>query len=402
MCKKEASDMEKRVYLAVGAFLFIIVSLVMLTADEGDFKPAFESFDRDCPVCVWSNKDGRSADKPAEKFKGVFKEGEKCPFCNGAGRITEKIDWKNGYYLVYGCGFDTLSGKTDAQKAKAKAMAKEAARTEALGNAVELASRLNYINLKNLKVADYTSRIRAVVEGAQPNFIKEVVNDDVVFYVVELKVPLWGVKSISAELFDEFQRKFAETKKVKISQTPPRKETDVDITIVIDARAYKNALKPHLFPTVTDKEGRLVYDITRPAKEYVLKEGMVKYVILSNNDEDFNSLKERLENQSTLPTTNDAHYISGDEEKQPSPPEQPQQPTESKKKKKKIVINADEKKLEDATVVVSQDDAKRMEEADKQADSMKKGEVVIIVDSRVAGKEGKLPTLEEVLLASTK
>ncbi|MCX7703354.1 MAG: hypothetical protein N2234_04545 [Planctomycetota bacterium] len=177
-------------------------------------------------------------------------------------------------------------------------------------------------------------------------------------------------------------------------------KTDVDITIVIDARAYKNALKPHLFPSVTDKEGRLVYGITSVAKEYCFKQGMVKYVILSNNEEEFEKLKDRLEKQSVLPASDDAHYISGgDEEKQPSG----EQPQPEKKKKKKIVVPADEKKFEDATVVVSQEDAKRMEEADKEADSMKKGEVIIIVDSRVAGKEGRrLPTLEEVLLASNK
>lgn len=377
--------------ISISVFALITLGLAILADDE--FKHTTEEFSRDCPVCKWSFKQKRSADIPSKRFEGVFKKGEKCPFCKGAGRIVEKIDWTDGFYIAYGVGISF-----DKNHTHAKVKAIQAARRRAAANALKLATRIHFINLKQLRVANYTQKIEGIIKEAEYKTVKEPTNTTPVLAVVSVKVPLWGVKSLSAALFDDLQHRFAKLKKLKIIRIPPKKTTDVEITIIIDARTYKNAIKRSLFPTIRDKEGEYVYDITRVLKEYAVKKGMVKYVILSDNEEDFNHLKERLEKESRLPDEGENYriskgwcYISNDgdegEEKKPR----------KKKKKKRIVIKADENKFDDATVVISKEDAKKMKETDKEADSMKKGNVIIIVDSRVAGKEGRLHKLEKLL-----
>ena len=377
------------------SFITLVLCLPIF-GDEG-FKPVVERFSRDCPVCKWSFKEKRSADIPSKRFEGVFKKGEKCPFCNGSGRIEERIDWKDGFYLAYGVGISS-----DKNRALAKVKATSSARKKAAANALKLASRIHFINLEKLRIADYTERIEGVIKEAEYKTIK-VTDTTPVLAVVSVKVPLWGLKSISAALFDDLQRKFAELKKLKVAQTEPKEVSDSEVTIIIDARTYKDALKRELFPTVKDENGNHIYDITRVSKKFAIKSGMVRYVVLADNEEEFEDLKERLEKESALDSPDerfcsleDGWLISndegGDEEQGDERPKK-----KKKKKKKRIVVKADEKKFDDATVVVSKEDADKMKEADEEADAMKKGNVIVIVDSRVAGKEGRLPRLDTVL-----
>ena len=72
------------------------------------FKPAIEVIDVDCPNCGWNTVELRSNGVPSGSPVVPFKKGETCPICSGRGRLTARVNWQEGHYLVEGFGAGIL------------------------------------------------------------------------------------------------------------------------------------------------------------------------------------------------------------------------------------------------------------------------------------------------------
>jgi len=400
------------------AAILISTAVVWLAAQEkpgGElFRPAVEKIDRDCPVCNWKGT------APVKRFEGLFKRGDKCPICGGAARLVETIDWKEGRYEALGVGTGA-----DANAAVAKLKARRSARDGSLVGVMALATRMSKA-LGLAKVPDFSLELKGLIKEAKTELVREGVGADggTRWALVRTRVPLWGARSVTAALYDRMLNGFMKARGVEAAASaPPRVERET--VVIIDARALKRAVRLSLFPEVKTRAGRSVYDISKVYKEYALKHGAVRYVILADNALDFDELKKRIEREdsdgdgdggSRLVPPGPGRAVpcgagdggppaadDGDGKKNDGDGDRKRK----KRKRRRLIVKVDragagevtpEEEKKGAPVEVSEEDARKMEEADKKDGALKKGNVIIIVD-RIAGQEGRLPTLGETLCA---
>ena len=394
---------------AAVALCFLCGVLVAQEAQEEEeiYMPrgvqnALQVFERDCPVCGWNPFKKRSSNKPAKGFEGAFKAGDTCPCCAGSGKIRETIDWAGGYVEAYGVGIpEERSGIKDAKLRKAQdlLMARRAAELRATRNAVRLLAnaRLNRTALADTPT--YRQTIDAVVKGAEHSGVKSGADADLPYYVARVKVPLWGVKGLSASLWAAYSRAYGARKHA----AAPRADLDEEYVIIIDARGAE--CPPHMFPRIVTEGGTVVYDITMVNKDVAQTSGMARFGYLKENipfeklDESFKEarLPDFWDEGSTYAAVMDGDddEPAGDEEKKP-------RKKRRKRKKINLVIKGEKASDKDASVVVSEADAKKIKNADKDTDSLKGGKVIVLTDSRVAGKEGRVIIYRRTRLACRK
>ncbi len=371
---------------------------------ENDFympkgvKPAVQEFVRDCPLCGWNPLKKRSNDKPAKRFTGAFKAGETCPFCGGKGKITESINWARGYAEAYGVGApEERSTIEDPKRRKAfeALQAKSGGQRVALRNAVKLLANLKLDGKTAANAANYVQKIEATVKGFETLKVKQSSDSDLPYYIAKVRVPLWGVKGLTTSLWETYSKSYG----AKKHAAAPRSDLDEEYVIVIDARG--TGCEPHLFPRVVTGSGDVVYDVASVNKDAAQKEGMARFGNL-DKDVPFEKLQESLK-ESALHETGHYAYWDEDEGTIVFDDDDDDKPRKRRKRKKiNIVVKGKKSENKDASVEVAEADAKKMKEADEKTDSLKGAKVIILTDSRVAGKEGRLPRRDGTHLACKK
>jgi hypothetical protein len=310
-------------------------------------KPVVEKIERDCPVCGWNARQKRSNDKPVKAFEGVFAPGTTCPLCKGKGKVVEEIDWAGGYYIAYGIGIPEERVKVaDSKKRFAQEilLAKRAAQVEAARNALALAAKVRVHGRRHLDSPDFAEHITAQIRGVEYEDIECDTEAALPYVISKAKIPLWGVKGLTVRIFARYRDDYARGRNIGKRAEAPRKDRKEEVEIFIDARG-KNC-RPEIFPTVVDEKGNRVYDVASVCEEVALERGI-------------------------------AHFYSteGEESLVEIAQEKPEKET------KTLVVIAKEKgSFSEATVVVSEEDAKKMREADENSDSLKAGRVTIIID----------------------
>jgi len=347
----------KQIILIIAA-LFAAVAVCLWSGAAGQeeapkgLKPAIEKIERDCPVCGWNTKEKRSNDKPVKAFEGVFAPGTTCPLCKGKGKVVEEIDWARGYYIAYGIGIPEERAKvTDLKKKFAQEilLAKRAAHIEAARNATALAAKVRVHNKKFLAAPDFTEHLSAQIKGVEYEDTECAAEAVLPYVISKAKVPLWGVKALTVRIFARYRDNYSRANNIEKRAEVPRKNLREEVTIFIDARGKK--CNPELFPRIVDQKGSRVYDVASVCEEVALERGI-------------------------------AHFYSVESEK--SLEEIAQEEPEGKAKA--LIIKAKEKdSTSDASLVVSEEDAKKMREADESSDSMKAGRVIIITDQSHLG-----------------
>ncbi len=368
---------------------------------------AQQTFQRDCPMCGWNPFKKRSSNKPAKGFEGAFKPGDTCPCCAGRGKMTDTIDWAGGFVVAYGVGIPkerSDAKEADRRKAQDFLMAKRAAQLRATRRAVELLADVRLNRAGKADSPTYKKSIEAFVKGAEHAEFKSGRDADMPYYIDKVKVPLWGVKGLSASLWAAYSKAYG----ARGHAAAPRPELEEEYIIVIDARGAE--CPPHLFPRVVTEGGTVVYDITLVNKETAQRNGMARFGYLKE-DIPFEKLEETLK-EAFLGATGSyafwddgetyAAFLDGDDDKPAEKPEDKPKKKRRKRKKIRVVKGKKAQDKKDASVVVSEADAKKMKDADKETDSLKGGKVIILTDSRVAGKEGRIIIFGPTRLACRK
>ncbi len=373
-------------WFVVGIIGFMGILLFAQQQQAPKTKPLLQKVDLgDCVACTYNIRKHKSADKPAKRFDGLFAAGNKCPLCQGAGRLYGYINWKEKFFEAFGIGVSVAK-----REVVAKLRAREAARKKAAANALLLAAKIRLTALKDdVKVPNYTRIVEGVVQNADYKVVREGPGADKQkiswWAVVRVRVPLAGVKGLSGAVYKAVRQAYYKRLGLSVKELQGRK-WDGETVVVVDARKVPaEQLRPALFPTLVGAGGNRIYDVGMLAEEAGKKNGGAEYVILEDEELSFDELKKRLgaagEAGSSLFFPN-PNYISNGEDETPPPKKR-------KKKRKYVVVKAD-KGAENATAEVSAEDAKKLVETEKKTGALSNGKVIIIVNSRVAMKEGRL------------
>jgi hypothetical protein len=373
-----------------------------------------ETYERDCPMCGWNWKKKCSNDKPFSgkildpetgestynpdrDFTGTFEPGTKCPMCNGKGKVVERIDWAEGAVLTVGVGIGqqlTPKGTEDKSIARQRLLAKLAANRRALNNALKILSGIRLADNK-APARNFIAHINAVVKGHESEELKKSNGINRVYYIARMKVPLWGVKGLTAGLIGEYRKSYKIKYGLKmIEKVKIKKETDTDTYIVLDMRGTKH--KPVLLPRIEKEDGTVLVDVTTVHEDSVKENGMCKYFV-EEEGKSFEEIKKDLE-QSLIPKTGKKKIrfayvrpIGPGTLCCAMPGPLAAQPKRKRRKLRKLVFKAKgDDTGKNAKIVVSAEDAKKIAEADGEDDAVKKGNIIVITDTRIAGKEGFL------------
>jgi hypothetical protein len=385
--------------------------LIAFAGDDGEkpglaldkLDPMEQSFEQDCPACGWSLKTSGSNDKPAEGFEGVFEPGTQCPFCKGAGKLFDRIDWKKGTIIAIGVA--TAETKTPADGdnaafAQEKLMAQRGAKAVALRNAAAYVMQVRLYGGKPMPKS-FERKLTAFVNNFELFKMTTADAGKKPAAMAVVVVPLWGVKSVSGEVYDSERKRFLKA----VGQAPADEDKavaeesfDEETVIVVDMRGGE--FPPHLFPQVVDDNGGRVYDMTFVSRKNVVEQGMAEYVYMKKDEKSFEELKSGLESGSLIIRQNSGMLASiepacplvyAEDADSPAAPDNSggvkkaggAEQKQSGKKKKIIVVRGTAKNSADSKkAVVSKEDAQKMEAAEKSGGAKTRGKVVFINDSR--------------------
>jgi len=207
--------------------VLILGSALPLQAEQPSlhrhFKPAIEEIDVDCPNCGWNTVELRSNGIPSRNAVVPFKQGETCPVCGGRGRLTSRIDWQHGYFLVEGFGVppedlvrEYVETRSRRLLARMRIQAMRAAQLDCYRNAVRLASqvRLDGDRFLGDMAQELRGRVRMWEEVGDGEWIEK--NVSFPFFKKLLKVPIWGAEGVVGVFYNtqiEKLRKKIEKKK---------------------------------------------------------------------------------------------------------------------------------------------------------------------------------------------
>jgi hypothetical protein len=288
------------------------------------------------------------------------------------------VDWTEGFIVAAGHG----EGRgTDQQS---ELLAQRAAELDAAANALAIALGIAVDDTTRAgAVRNGRVRLEGVIKGHQVIDVQWMPQRSPPECRVTLQVPLWGVKGV-ASVFEEDQRH-----QVSRRNTPRlalvTEQVDVaDAVLVIDARG--TGLESCLFPVVLSDDGAVLYDVST-ARTRSAGGPVVRYV---ESQASFEALKASLESPLA------ARLVSyGADEPNVRPTTQPPPPTsqpadESRRRRRRQVVQAVAATGHQNTqIVLTQEDATKLRRDPEAASLLRKGEVVVVVDSAAAGIEAR-------------
>lgn len=301
------------------------------------------------------------------------------------------IDWAEGFILAEGKGI------AESRDEQGQLMAQRAATVDASRNALAIALGVPLDGKALVEGAgDARVRIQGVIRGHQVKDSEWFPNETPPRARVVLRVPFWGAKGV-ATVFYEKQRSAAARRANRLSLIA--EEVDVsEAVLIIDARGRKTA--PCLFPVVTDEQGRVVYDVSRIARDGRDRGPVVRYVESRLTFQELSALFEEPTLQPRL-----ASHQPGDP---PPPASAAGKPTSlpttqpgakdapGKRQRRRIVVKAADAGAASGTqIVLTAEDAEALRQTPEGASLLRSGRVVVVVDSAAAGIEGRGPAAED-------
>ena len=163
-----------------------------------------------------------------------------------------KVDWASGRLLVEGIG---KSRGTNEHQQK---MAERAATVVAARNALALAAGIQINRYGRFSdVRDGTVQIEGMLKGHLAVNVMWDPTANPPSCTITLSVPLWGIKGLSATVFEEEWQRARSSAHFPIVDSQGTATSD-DECILIDCRGTH--IEPCLFPIIINSDGRVLYD----------------------------------------------------------------------------------------------------------------------------------------------
>lgn len=224
---------------------------------------------------------------------------------------------------------------------------------------------------------------------------------------VELRVPLWGVKSV-ASLYANTLR--AQPRRRTAPRRPiPAGRADIsDFVLVLDARGLE--LNPCLFPCLVEDSGRVIYDVYAAEPQMAAREALFRFVESGDPYEVIGTrLRARLGWRVLFARlrsdpAQEAHRLGGPPEattKPGAPPTTRPAPETRRRAKRRLLLQGiDVSGPGQTQLVLTREDVDRLYESPEGVSALRNAQVLVVVDAAAAGTEGRLRSLPHDALAA--
>ena len=303
-----------------------------------------------------------------------------------------KIDWFNGFVEAEGIGFPWPPEMKHpaAVPGQQKAMAARAAQTDALRNVLAMLQGINLngrVTVEGHAFKEGVVELEGFIRGHEWVSEKWFKEKDVHYCKCAVRVPLWGVESLTARVYDTGLQGFnASAKPLPESAADAMENFTPEDYIVVDTRGLKT--EPVLFPFFTDDKGKVIYSVSNVSRKTCVKGGLVRYAVV----------EERSSGQwsSTSPRRDVFRLLLAQAQAQETRPAQ-SAPVEKKVKPRLVVKAAGGSP---GKVVLGREAAEKLAADPRSKELLNAGRVIVITDSRVAGIEGFLQKPADRMLAA--
>lgn len=314
----------------------------------------------------------------------------------GSGRI----DWTGGFIMAEGRG---IAESTDDQ---GQLMAKRGATIVAARNALAVAAGINVDAGGRVEdVPNGRVTVEGLIKGHEVVDVTWRADLDPPEMRVQLRVPLWGAKSVASIFHDHHRRRMVHSGARRVPLVMARVDVSESV-LVIDARG--TGLETSLFPIVVTDNGDLLYDVGRLLPETAKLQAPARYV---ETDMTYEQLRACVEDGDRAPdrpgpgvlrarlVSYGDPAVSPPEESGPATSQPSSQPAKKTRRRarRRVAVKAAAASGECQTrIVVTGEDAEKLRRSAEGASLLREGQVVIVVDSAAAGIQGRhRPSIDE-------
>jgi len=286
-----------------------------------------------------------------------------------------KIDWQNGYFYGTGLGYLHLN---DGSKAKSL----KAAQAQALSAILQVASGLRVDDrrvLSDLEKEQVVIQIRALIqyEPIEQEFIP---TEREPFWRVTYRAPMRGVSGLTRKLLP-YLRSPAPSGQPPLDRGGPVDTDDEATWLVLDVRGLSRGsqVRPALFPKIMTAKGDVLYDLNAVDERAVANRGMARYVVTEASREEIMGGLFHPGPGGLLRFLGPAQAMA-------------QEKVDRKRQARYVVKDASQVEgIMKTKLVVSEADAREIQEEDASSQILKKCRVIIAVSGSPGGIEGGFP-----------
>jgi len=287
-----------------------------------------------------------------------------------------RIDWDRGVIYGVGKGYPHLN-----QGSRAKAL--RAGQALALQSILKVAAGVRLDDRETLETLGASGRVEirlsALVryEEHETEWVKDV---DPPYVRVTYKASLKGVEGLTRRLITELRGAPSAWDRFPV-QEPPSTPVPGEKPpwLVVDARSLPQAgrVQPALFPRIQTADGQIVYDLDRVAEASLVERGMARYVVLDRRHDALLAAGPAFLSRLRALLSPSAAWA------------------QDKKRRKRgagyVITGAQAAQgLKKTNLVISEEDARRIQESDASSGMLKECRVIVIVSGTVGGIEGEL------------
>lgn len=287
-----------------------------------------------------------------------------------------RIDWDQG--VVYGVG---KGYPHQNQGSRAKAL--RAGQALALQSILKVAAGVRLDDRETLETLGASGRVEIRLSALvryEEHETEWVEDADPPHVRVTYKAPLKGVEGLTRRLITELREAPSSWDRFPVQEpgrTPmPERQKP---WLVVDARDLPpvDRVQPALFPRIQTAEGRIVYDLDRVSEAALVERGMARYVVLDPRHDALLAAGPAFLSRLRALLSPSAAWAQG------------------KKQRKRgggyVITGAQAAQgLKKTNLVISEEDARRIQESDASNGVLKECRVIVIVSGTVGGIEGEL------------
>ena len=291
-------------------------------------------------------------------------------------RPQGRIDWDRG--VVYGVG---KGYPHQNQGSRTKAL--RAGQALALQSILKVAAGVRLDDRETLETLGASGRVEIQLSALvryEEHETEWVEDRDSPYVRVTYKAPLKGVEGLTRRLITELREAPEGWDRFPIQERRPAPAPGQPKPwLVVDARDLPQVdrVQPALFPRIQTEDGRIVYDLDRVNEAALVERGMARYVVLDPRHDALLATGPAFLSRLRALLSPSAAWA------------------QDKKRRKRgggyVMTGAQAAQgLKKTNLVISEEDARRIQESDASNDVLKECRVIVIVSGTVGGIEGEL------------